>query len=143
MPRTQRVGSGPWANVASCGEDVEHVHNCNITQGGEGCQNLNLECDTESSGPPFWGLRMIQSSGRKVFAELKGRLEVNWQDEWGTVCDDMWNYSPNNAKVACRNLGLPGGVSMGNNLEDGNGRIWLDDLMCTGYETTLEQCPRS
>jgi uncharacterized phage-associated protein len=59
------VGEGPWATVASCsGEDVKHVHNCNISQGEENCQNLNLECDTVSSGPPFWGLRMIQGNGR-------------------------------------------------------------------------------
>lgn len=34
-----------------------------------------------------------------------GRLEVKYRGNWGTVCDD--DFSSNNAKVACRQVGYP------------------------------------
>ncbi len=32
-----------------------------------------------------------------------GRLELFHDEQWGTVCDD--SFSPNDARVACRQLG--------------------------------------
>ena len=34
----------------------------------------------------------------------EGRVEICLNDEWGTVCDLMWNVT--DAGVACRQLGL-------------------------------------
>ena len=77
---------------------------------------------------------------------VRGRLEVldRW-DEWGTVCDDMFDNI--DASVACRSVGLShvGSVFLG---KDGHGcadgsiqqQIVLDDLGCTGTEDTLFNC---
>ncbi len=71
----------------------------------------------------------------------RGRVEVFIHNIWGTVCDDSW--TENEARVVCRQLGLPyhaaqaiGGAAFG----QGSGHIWLDNVNCTGSESTLDLC---
>ena len=76
-----------------------------------------------------------------------GRLEVYLSNgQWGTVCDDYWDSNPFNARVVCRQLGLPwtGAVAKSNAYFGSNTAlpILVDDVACGGGETTLDACTR-
>ena len=60
---------------------------------------------------------------------------------WGTVCDDAWTNSA--AEVVCRQLGFPASGAIAlllNDVPDGTGQIWLDQVQCTGTEESLLSC---
>ncbi|CAC5371187.1 unnamed protein product [Mytilus coruscus] len=69
------------------------------------------------------------------------RLEIYYLGEWGTVCDDRFGDS--DAEVACKELGYSTGISLGNDVDDGTGIIWLDEVNCTGFESKLADCLHS
>ena len=82
-------------------------------------------------------VRLIGGQG-----EYEGRVEVLYNTEWGSICDDSWDI--NDANVVCRQLGFSNGaVSAYRDARfgEGCGRIWLENLQCTGSETTLFDCP--
>lgn len=38
------------------------------------------------------------------WSEIEGRLEICYNNQWGTVCDDHWTHG--STEVACRQLGI-------------------------------------
>ncbi|XP_052085684.1 scavenger receptor cysteine-rich type 1 protein M130-like isoform X2 [Mytilus californianus] len=82
-------------------------------------------------------LIQAQSSG-DVRLDNSKRLEIYYNGVWGTVCDD--GFDDNDARVVCRQLGFSNGISLGNAVDDGSGKIWLDDMGCTGSESKLKYC---
>ncbi|XP_076032517.1 neurotrypsin-like, partial [Oratosquilla oratoria] len=69
-----------------------------------------------------------------------GRVEVKYLGQWGTVCDD--DFGIEEGHVFCRMLGWGSAklVHKNNTFGEGEGQIWLDDLRCLGYETSVVEC---
>ena len=67
-------------------------------------------------------------------------MEVNYNGEWGTVCDDGWDDT--DAGVVCRQLGFgSSGTAIGSaGFGQGSGLILLDSVKCNGSELTLTSC---
>uniref|UniRef100_A0AAQ5ZCU8 Lysyl oxidase homolog n=1 Tax=Amphiprion ocellaris TaxID=80972 RepID=A0AAQ5ZCU8_AMPOC len=94
-------------------------------------------CNAQSdSGSPVIQLRLAGEK-RKHY---EGRVEVFYNGEWGTVCDD--DFSIYAAQVVCRELGYLDAESWAPSAKygRGEGRIWLDNVHCTGAEKSLAQC---
>ena len=71
--------------------------------------------------------------------DLDGRVEIYYSGQWGTVCDDDWDYL--DAKVVCRQLRLGGGTAYDRaHFGQGSGQIWLTDVRCNDGEDSLDQC---
>ena len=70
-------------------------------------------------------------------------MEVYYNGEWGTVCDDGWDL--NDAKVVCKELGFSDTAVTRYGAFYGQGRrsVWLSDLQCVGTERTIGNCSHS
>ena len=67
-------------------------------------------------------------------------MEIFYKGNWGTVCDDYWDM--NDARVVCRQLGFPNVDSAPGSARfgSGSGQIWLDDVGCSGSESSVINC---
>lgn len=85
---------------------------------------------------------------------LRGRLEVLYNDTWGTVCDD--GFTNETCVLVCKQLGFLNGTCWSHDAtqteclhdskqmyEEGTGQIWLDDVKCMSYEHYLSECPHT
>ena len=72
--------------------------------------------------------------------QYEGRVEVYHNGEWGTVCDNGWDL--NDAQVVCNELDLGPAIAAKHNTsyEQGDGKIWLDNVECIGTEWNIRMC---
>ena len=89
------------------------------------------------------------------YGRSEGRLEYCHNNQWGSVCNDYWGSS--DTRVACYQLGyyrysiiykfIPCLiVKIGANYGYygyGVGSIWLDNVHCSGSESTISACSKS
>ncbi|XP_058138704.1 scavenger receptor cysteine-rich type 1 protein M130 isoform X2 [Dasypus novemcinctus] len=129
-------GSGPiWFDDLVCHGNESALWNCDHRGWGkhncEHAEDAGVICFEGAD----MGLKLVDGVN-----ECSGRLEVKFQGEWGTVCDDGWDSK--DAAVTCKQLGCPTAITaIGRvNASEGSGQIWLSSVNCQGDESTLWQC---
>lgn len=72
----------------------------------------------------------------------QGRVEVLYNDIWGTVCDIGFNY--NSGNVLCRSLGYGTcrTITARAHYGRGIGKVWMSEVRCNGTEHWLHECKR-
>ena len=105
-----------------------------------GAANYNARpvCKNPSSYPSSATVRLVDGTC------TSGRVEILYNNIWGTVCDDGWDL--NDGNVVCASLGLGTASSVPHTCGTfgcGSGQIWMDDVACAGSEAKLEDCPHS
>lgn len=129
-------GSGPiWFDDLVCNGNESALWNCKHQGWGKhNCDHAEDAGVICLDGTDL-SLRVVDGVNK-----CSGRLEVKFQGEWGTVCDDGWDS--NDAAVACGQLGCPTAITgIGRvNASEGTGHIWLDSVSCLGHESAIWQC---
>eukprot|EP00662_Eupelagonemidae_sp_cell21_P016487 gene16487-biopygen31448 len=114
---------GHWISDGMCDSQCNNAA-CNYDGG---------DCGHDAADP----IRLVGGSN-----PTEGRVEIFHAGQWGTVCDDNWDY--NDAAVVCHQLGMSVGVDVRTSrFGPGTGHIWLDDVACSGSEESLAACSRS
>ncbi|XP_033732141.1 neurotrypsin-like [Pecten maximus] len=128
-----------WITDVDCDGTEDRLESCNSNP------IVSTECEDkddyvyQTCTPPKDGVLRLQ----KGPIQNEGRLEIYHDDKWGTVCDDEWKTHPQNAEVACRQLGYKGGSSRAaKSLEQSSSsdNFWMDNVKCVGNESRIQDC---
>ncbi|XP_063166232.1 neurotrypsin isoform X2 [Candoia aspera] len=118
--------TGNELSIEQCLKSSWQEHNCGHKE------DAGVSCTPLADG----AVRLVAGKGSH-----EGRLEVLYNGQWGTVCDDEW--TERNTHVVCRQLGFKNGKIVSEGYLDENTRpIWLDDITCSGKESTIVQCSK-
>lgn len=71
-----------------------------------------------------------------------GRVEIGYDNNWGGVCDFLWDTK--DANVICRSLNYVSGLEIaGGRYGHSDGPVWFSRVSCDGDEDTLMSCDHS
>ncbi|XP_030833778.1 deleted in malignant brain tumors 1 protein [Strongylocentrotus purpuratus] len=121
----------PYSVLFFCTGTELTIFECAYAKFGDSCngEGAGVVCVAPA------GTGAVRLVGGNNAAE--GRVEIQFNGDWGTICDDDWDI--NDANVVCRMLGFQeasGEAYFG----EGTDPIQLSRLACTGDEETIFEC---
>uniref|UniRef100_A0A3Q4HK83 Soluble scavenger receptor cysteine-rich domain-containing protein SSC5D n=1 Tax=Neolamprologus brichardi TaxID=32507 RepID=A0A3Q4HK83_NEOBR len=129
------LGAPPFAQF---GAGTGQIWLDNVTCSGN--ENSLTECHLHACRRAICVPIRLTGSG---LTRCSGRVEVFYNNIWGTVCDNGWDV--NDAQVVCRQLNcgtalqaLPSAY-----FGAGTGQIWFSYMTCSGNENSLTECQHS
>ncbi|XP_038565808.1 putative DMBT1-like protein [Micropterus salmoides] len=117
-----------WLDEVACSGSERSLTECR--HGGFGSHDCN---HGEDAGVVCSGIRLAGSGS----TQCSGRVEIYYNNTWGTVCDDSWDL--NDVEVVCRELvcGAALNATQSAHFGQGTGQIRLDDVGCSGSKRSL------
>ncbi|XP_069738808.1 scavenger receptor cysteine-rich domain-containing protein DMBT1-like [Phaenicophaeus curvirostris] len=132
-------GSGPiWLDNVQCRGNEDALAHCPARPWGVTNCDHGEDVGVVCAGPTTASPRVLRL--RDGPDRCSGRVEIFHHHQWGTVCDEGWDLAE--AAVVCRSLGCgealaaPGAARFGR----GAGRVWLENVNCSGLERDLWEC---
>ncbi|XP_028407325.1 deleted in malignant brain tumors 1 protein-like isoform X2 [Dendronephthya gigantea] len=130
-------GSGLiWLAHVACNGKENNIRKC--SHNGWGANNhcshyydAGVECSSTAVKMRLQG---------PISANGTGRVDVFYNGQWGTICDDGWDIR--DAQVVCRQLGYKDAARAlyGRQVPSGSGQIWLYQVDCNGKEQNITSC---
>uniref|UniRef100_A0A672Y8K6 SRCR domain-containing protein n=1 Tax=Sphaeramia orbicularis TaxID=375764 RepID=A0A672Y8K6_9TELE len=128
-------GSGPvWLTDVRCSGHEQYLVQCE--HGGLGRRHCGHDKDVGVVCEDVQ-IKLVGPGS----TQCSGRVEVYYNGTWGRVCNLYWGFS--DAQVVCRQMGCETAqaVSAAGQFGEGTGPVWLDDVRCSGKESSLTECP--
>ncbi|XP_030851601.1 deleted in malignant brain tumors 1 protein-like [Strongylocentrotus purpuratus] len=138
-PRSARFGQGVGDTIGvDCYGTEENLADCPRIWTTSSCVHrwdAGAVCYLGAHPQPF-KVRLVSGSN-----DAEGRIEVQYDGSWGTICDNDW-WDLRDARVVCRMLGFDGALEAPGSarFDQDSGRILLVLVNCDGTEDNLADC---
>ncbi|XP_067284218.1 scavenger receptor cysteine-rich type 1 protein M130-like [Pseudorasbora parva] len=122
-------GLGPvWIDSAQCNGSEASLMNCTATKWGiQSCEHL------KDAGATCYNVKLVNG-----FSACDGRVQIRYREHWGGVCHTGWDLE--DATVLCQELGCGELAELKAYVGPSGGKIWMDNVACTGNEWTVRDC---
>ncbi|XP_031559299.1 deleted in malignant brain tumors 1 protein-like isoform X2 [Actinia tenebrosa] len=124
-----------WLKELDCFGSQESIDQCRyVGWGNTGGCNHSRDAGVVCGNAIHVNVRLVNGK-----TPNEGRVEVRYNDTWGTICNDgYWDIQ--DAYVVCHMLNYSKAVTATTASIKGTGPIWLNGLGCLGYEESIDQC---